>query len=113
MLRDLERVLGWIMAVACCAVAVLTYLALTREARGQGLFCAPRSILADQLARVHRERLAIQGQAEDGSVLEIYATEDGRTWTLVRVGGQFNNACVLAAGQYLDIKAGALSGRGL
>jgi len=109
--REAGRWALWIVIITICAVAVLAYLALTRSAHAQGQLCAPRSVMIAELAARYDEKLTVQGLSDDGSLVEIYAASDGRTWTMLRIRPPLNLACVVTSGQHLEIKD--LPGRGL
>ena len=65
-------------------------------AHGQA-FCSNRTDILERLGNRYSEEPVAIGLASDGSALEIVASQDGRTWTLIRVwpGGR---ACILASG---------------
>ena len=64
--------------------------------------CLPRDVLVNNLRAVFQERQAVLGLASNGSLIEIFATEDGRTWTLVLTSPN-KLSCVMLVGKTLMI----------
>jgi hypothetical protein len=61
------------------------------------LSCAPRKAVTDQLAHQYGERLIATGETASGSLVELYAAPDGKSWTLVLALSD-GRACLMAAG---------------
>jgi len=78
-------------------VAAVLILAAAPHAYAQAGPCGPRADLLKQLAGKHREAPLGIGPTNNRTVLELVASADGATWTLVEhyVTGQ---SCALRAG---------------
>lgn len=83
------------LAAALPAAADQTVPAATEE---QNRPCADRSKVIARLAERYGETLQSLGLNDDSSVLEVYASEDTGTWTILitRTDGM---ACLIASGQ--------------
>ena len=60
--------------------------------------CGPRTALLDKLAKEYREAPTAVGLASTGTLVEVLASEDGATWTIV-VTRPDGTSCLVAAGQ--------------
>lgn len=67
-------------------------------AEGQISACAERARIVDYLAARFAERPVARGLATRGGVVELLATNDGKTWTLI-VTAPDGTACLIAAGE--------------
>ena len=63
--------------------------------------CAPRDSLIEHLKDRYSERLIMRGFIDESQLLEVYATPDAVTWTLVLVRAD-GVACMLATGRNLE-----------
>jgi hypothetical protein len=63
----------------------------------QDVVCAPRETLANELARDFGERPIGLGLSTRGSILELFKSADGQTWTLVSTRPT-GVSCILDAG---------------
>ena len=61
-------------------------------------FCGPVAEIARALARRYGEHVVSQGRQVDGSVLQIYASKNRRTWTVVVTPRPGRFSCLIAAG---------------
>ena len=59
--------------------------------------CMPRAEVAGQLEK-HKETPAAIGVASNGSLLEVFATADGATWSIIMTDVR-GNSCVVAVGE--------------
>lgn len=78
------------------AIAALLALACS-PAAAQGS-CLPRADALAQLAEKYGETPYEIGLAADGAVLELIASEEGRTWTILRTTPD-GRTCTVAAGE--------------
>jgi len=80
---------------AVTLAAVLVILAL--PARAQQYPCGPRDAIVGSLAQRHGERVVATGLAATGVFVEVLASPEGKTWTVLAVlpGGL---ACIKAVG---------------
>ncbi|MBX9720639.1 MAG: hypothetical protein K2X81_04540, partial [Candidatus Obscuribacterales bacterium] len=60
--------------------------------------CASRDMLLQSLQRDYSEAPSAIGVANDGNVLELFKTQDGKTWTLL-MSMPDGTSCVVAAGE--------------
>ena len=86
-----------ISVIAAAIAALTTTVSMTAATHAQGM-CFPRADLVQQLARDFQEAPAAVGITDDGSLLEVFASKDGETWTVV-VSLPDGTACPVAAGQ--------------
>lgn len=76
-------------------VALTLPTAATSETRN----CAPHEQITERLAERYSESRQIIALSADSSVMELFASPESGTWTIVvtRAGGP---TCVVAAGEY-------------
>jgi hypothetical protein len=74
---------------------LVAVVALPGQAEGA---CVERDWLVAELAAQHREKPVAQGQIADGAMLEILASPDGKTWTLLVTEPQ-GLTCTLVEGR--------------
>jgi len=74
---------------------LVALVALPGQAEGG---CVDRDWLLSELAAQHRERPVAEGLTADGARLEILASADGKTWTLL-VTEPEGLACTLVEGR--------------
>lgn len=77
-----------LLAVAAPVAAQSTVLAV----------CAPHAEVAERLDSNYSEAPAAIGLASNGSIIELFSTADGATWTLVMTMPD-GTSCTMAAGQ--------------
>lgn len=76
--------------------AVLTCL-IAQAAFGQGR-CDARQKIVSLLDEKYGERAQAVGVTGDGRLIEVFASADGRTWTIIVTNPQ-GLSCLLAAGE--------------
>lgn len=87
-LRDLPLIVGLVL---------LGSLLLAFEARGQGSVCLDREKLANMLYERYSERPVMGGLDVAGKLLEVFASNDGSSWTM-SVTTPEGTSCVIATG---------------
>lgn len=65
---------------------------------GQPALCSEHRRISDLLARRYAEQPLSLGLGDDGSVLELFTSEDGESWTMLRVTPD-GRSCVVATGR--------------
>jgi hypothetical protein len=70
--------------------------------------CGQRAAVLNHLALQYGERRVARGLSDSGAILEIVASDDGRTWTalLTFPGGRAGEpalACLLATGSHFEL----------
>jgi phage/plasmid primase-like uncharacterized protein len=75
-----------------------TLLSATLAAAPAQMVCADRAALLESLARQYRESPTAVGIANNGSLIELLRTTDGKTWTLLMTRPD-GTSCVVAAGE--------------
>lgn len=89
------------MKLAVLAAALLTSATIAahaQDAQPGRPPCAPQAEITKGLGQRYGEIPAAAGLLGDGTMLQVYATPDGRTFTLV-VAKPDGSACVVSAGQ--------------
>lgn len=81
--------------------APFVILAATLAAQPTESICAERDTLMSSLSREYAEAPKAVGLANNGSVVELLTTRDGRTWTLLMTRPD-GTSCVVAAGEAWD-----------
>lgn len=96
------------------AAAIVALLALipSAAAQQQAPTCVKRADLVVHLAEKFQEALIASGVADNGSLLELFATIDGDTWT-VALTMPNGTACLVATGNTWAPQAHRLPGRAL
>jgi hypothetical protein len=89
------KYLGWVLDTGL-VLAILVILVLPRTADAQGV-CAPRDKVLAQFAQQYGERPVSRALASNGAVLEVLASKDGSTWTLIATGPT-GVTCLAASG---------------
>lgn len=89
------------------ALASLTALALTGAANAQSRNCADRDRIVERLASGYGETRQTVGIGSDNTLVEVFASLETGTWTIVitRAGGP---SCLVASGQAYQVMADAL-----
>jgi hypothetical protein len=88
------------------AAAVLCLLATPAWAQGPN--CADRAQVIERLAEKYGETLQSMGLRGDNGVMEIYASDETGTWTIL-VTRPDGIACLLAAGEMWEGNAQPLT----
>ena len=91
----------------------LGFLALASHqvAAEQTRNCAPRAAVVDRLATGYGETRQSIGLGSQGSVMEVFASEDTGTWTIT-VTLPSGMTCLVASGQSFEELAEALPPKG-
>jgi len=84
-----------ILVNAVTLVAVLVILAL--PARAQQYPCGVRDAIIGSLAQRHGEQVVATGLAATGAFVEVFASPEGKTWTVLVVLPS-GLACIKAVG---------------
>lgn len=83
-------------------LGVAALLAAGPQALPVEVVCAPREALLTSLSREYSEAPQAVGLANNGSVVELLSTRDGKTWTLLMTQPD-GTSCVIAAGEAWDL----------
>jgi hypothetical protein len=83
-------------------LAVLILASLCFPAWAQGAACVKRSDLVKHLESQYREQPRFHGMTDNGSLLEVFTSPDGGTWT-VTVSIPNGISCMVASGQQWDV----------
>ncbi len=88
------RIFGAIgLALTLLMVAVF----MVRPAEAQTV-CVAHADLVQQLSRKFAEEPMALGLGSDGSVMELFTSKDGETWTLVRITPD-GTSCMIGGGE--------------
>ncbi|MBT8411243.1 MAG: hypothetical protein KJP02_05540 [Octadecabacter sp.] len=89
------------------ALASLTALAFASGTHAQSRNCADRDRIVDRLASGYGETRQSVGLGSDNTLVEVFASLETGTWTIVitRAGGP---SCLVASGQAYQVMADAL-----
>lgn len=60
--------------------------------------CASRDVLLQSLRQDYSEQPSAMGMSDNGSILELLSTEDGKTWTILMTMPD-GISCVVATGE--------------
>jgi hypothetical protein len=77
------------------------------EAEGRAA-CADRTLVVERLAERYGETLQSMGLHQNQNVLEVYASDETGTWTIL-VTRPDGKACLIAAGQMWEGEAAPLA----
>jgi hypothetical protein len=91
------------------AALVLAQMAGPAPAGGQALQCGARAKIVGHLADTYREAPVAIGVSAHGQLLEIFASPDGTTWTILMTTPD-KISCAVAAGRNLRVIAGPPKG---
>jgi len=87
------------LAIAILSISFQITSALAQTARpSQGAACYERATLVKRLGEKYKEYTIAAGLAANGSVLEIFSTADGKSWT-VGLTNPNGLTCVMASGE--------------
>lgn len=89
------------------ALAALAALAFAATANAQSRNCADRDRIVERLATGYGETRQTVGIGSDNTLVEVFASLETGTWTIVvtRAGGP---SCLVASGQAYQVMADAL-----
>ena len=79
--------------------AALTAAFLMFASPALAMHCYPREVWVKNLADDYGEKPVRQGLTANGSVLEVFATPDGSTWTLI-ITRPDRVSCGIASGKH-------------
>ena len=79
-------------------LAAAVILPLTGAPAGAQKMCSQHGKVIGQFAKVHKENPVAGGLTQDGRLIEVLSTDDGRTWTMV-VSKPNGETCVMMAGE--------------
>ncbi|MEY8839229.1 hypothetical protein AB9K41_09400 [Cribrihabitans sp. XS_ASV171] len=99
----MTRIFGLTMGLG-----VMVLAASQLHARGN---CAPRDVVIARLADRYGEARRGIGLVQQGSVMEVFASEETGTWTIT-VTMPDGTTCLVASGQAYETVAEALPGTG-
>ncbi len=89
----------------------LMTLAAQQVAAQQNRNCAPREMVVDRLANSYGETRQSLGVGSQGTVVEVFASDDTGTWTIT-VTMPNGLTCLVASGQSFEELAEALPPKG-
>lgn len=90
------------------APLALVLCGLAAPATAEG-FCAPRDMLVGRLAERYSERQQSIGLAGNDIMLEVFASEDSGTWTILMTRAD-GTSCLVASGTAYETVAAAPPG---
>jgi len=79
-------------------ITAIALLLLASPAAGQGNVCFDRPAVIERLAQKFKEYPAWVGLTNRGHMLELYASQNGETWTLLVSSGN-GLTCLVATGE--------------
>ncbi len=82
--------------------AVLAVALASRAEAQQVRSCGPRADIVKQLSGQYEEQTSAIGIADNGALLEILSSPDGKTWTLL-FSLPTGISCLIATGQDLQV----------
>jgi hypothetical protein len=80
------------------ALAVMLGVAAASQPAAARPVCVAHADLAKHLGGKFAEKPVAMGLASDGTLMQVFASKDGATWTLVRAMPD-GNSCVMAGGE--------------
>lgn len=95
----------WIAAAVVASIGVVwlvTVALMARPAEAAPTICGDRAEMTKTLMERYGEYPRVMGVSGDGSLLEVYASADTGTWTVL-MSRPNGTACMLAAGQSLEV----------
>jgi hypothetical protein len=87
----------WLVRAAALPFSAALMAAFIMSAARAQSPCAPRHEMAAALGG-YGERVVARGLAQDGTMIEVYTTPDGATWSLV-ITQPGNLSCLTGAGK--------------
>ncbi len=95
----LPRTFG-LIAMASALIVGAAILAPAAEARS---LCVPHDKLVNQLSKRHGEKSVAMGLASNGSLMQVFSSKEGGTWTMVLTKPN-GESCIMAAGEsWMDV----------
>lgn len=85
------------------ALALATLLAAARLEAAEQPVCAARTDLANRLDALFSERPAAIGLDAAGKLVEVFASPDGSTWTMLATRPD-GISCVVATGRFWQVR---------
>lgn len=95
MREKIRNILLW--GLVCTLVWGIALFAFTGGAHAQQV-CTDRKGAGDKLASQYKEAPVNMGLAANGAIIEVFATEDGASFTIVLTMTD-GTACMMAAGE--------------
>jgi hypothetical protein len=95
--------------VVLAAALVLAPIAGPAPAGGQAFECGARAKIVGHLAEAYQEAPVAIGVSAHGQLLEVFASPDGATWTILMTTAD-KISCAVAAGRNLRVIAGPPKG---
>ena len=92
--------------------AALVTAGLALPAAAEQQVCGKRADVIKQLSVKYSEAPAAMGLSSDGGVLEVLASADGNTWTII-VTQPDGLSCMVAAGEYWETTLKVATGAGV
>lgn len=89
---------GWLTRMAMVVALPLAGLAYSATPANAQSLCVDRSQATEQLGDKYSEFPVAMGLTNTGAVLELFASEDGSTWTMM-VTMPDGTSCTMAAGE--------------
>lgn len=80
------------------------------QATASEIVCGSRDAILNSLSREYAEAPQALGLANNGSVIELLTTQDGKTWTIL-MSKPDGNSCVIAAGEAWENIPPQIAGR--
>ncbi len=90
----ITRIFG---AIGLALTLLMVTIFMVRPAEAQTV-CVMHADLVQQLSRTYAEEPMALGLGSDGSVMELFTSKDGKTWTLVRIMPN-GTSCMMAGGE--------------
>ncbi len=97
---------GFLMLV----IALTAWVQIASPAWGRGADCLDHTSAVTRLMLKYGEQLVAQGLATDGMVVELYASANGDTWSILVVSPT-GVACLAAAGEGWTLENVQIPGR--
>ena len=94
--RGKRGAVGRVIGVAATMLAAL--FLMTTGASAQSSVCLKRTDLAQALDGKYSEKQIAAGLDNGGKLLEVFASDDGATWTMIMTTAE-GTSCVIAAGE--------------
>jgi hypothetical protein len=79
-------------------LAAAVILPTAGASAGEEKLCSQHGKVIGQFAKVYQENPVAGGLTQDGRLIEVLSTDDGRTWTIV-VSKPNGETCVMMAGE--------------
>ena len=103
------RIVAAVLGVLTLAAAV----PIAGMARAQGAGCAPRDVIVARLAEGYGETRQAIGMAADDTAVEMFASLETGTWTIIVTPPRGGLTCMVASGYAYEAVAEAPAGKEL